>query len=121
MAQPPTGPGTARPRAPDAADLRRQAASVPQWDVDEERLARTWRFRDFAHALAFVQQVGEAAERLGHHPDIHLTGAREVRLECATHSAGGVTAKDFTLAAAIDALPAAKAPPAGQRSSTPSP
>jgi 4a-hydroxytetrahydrobiopterin dehydratase len=67
---------------------------------------RTW--RNFAEALAWVNEVGALAEARDHHPDIAISWNR-VTLEVSTHSAGGLTAKDLDLAAAIDALPA---PPA---------
>jgi 4a-hydroxytetrahydrobiopterin dehydratase len=64
---------------------------------------RTW--GDFAEALAWVNEVGALAEARDHHPDIAISWNR-VTLELSTHSAGGLTAKDLDLAAAIDALPA---------------
>ena len=83
-------------------DLRREAQQLPDWQVrDEQRLAKTFRFPDFQKALAFVNRVGEVAERLGHHPEIHLTWGR-VDVETWTHDAGGITANDFKLAAEID-------------------
>src|SRR6266498_2799077 len=47
-------------------------AQAPDWELRDEarRIERTFRFRDFREALAFVQQVGEIAESEGHHPDI---------------------------------------------------
>lgn len=88
----------------EAAGLRRHAAEIPSWDVDGHRLAREWTFKDFAQALRFVDRVGAEAERMGHHPDIHLTGFRNVRLELSTHVAGGVTLMDVELAGRIDRL-----------------
>ncbi len=60
-------------------------------------------FPDFAAALAFVNRVGTAAEQAGHHPDIDIRYNR-VRLALVSHDAGGLTEKDFALAATIDAL-----------------
>ena len=42
---------------------------------------------------------------MGHHPDVHITGYKHVRIVVSTHEAGGLTALDFALAAKIDALP----------------
>jgi 4a-hydroxytetrahydrobiopterin dehydratase len=54
--------------------------------------------------LAFINQVGEVAERLNHHPDIHNSWNR-VTLSLYTHDAGGqVTEKDLTLARAIQSI-----------------
>ena len=77
---------------------------VSDWDVvNEHHLARTFKFRDFVEALAFVNRVGEVAETQGHHPNIHLTWGR-VHIEIHTHKIDGLTESDFILAARIDAL-----------------
>ncbi|MGA3020265.1 MAG: 4a-hydroxytetrahydrobiopterin dehydratase [Bryobacteraceae bacterium] len=84
--------------------LRQRAAQTPDWKVvDQHHIARTFKFPDFLQALDFVNRVGAVAERLGHHPDIHLTWGR-VDVESWTHDAGGITEKDFQLAAEIDRL-----------------
>lgn len=67
-------------------------------------LEKEFRFPDFARALAFTNAIGAAAEELGHHPDIELGWGR-VRVTTWTHDAGAITAKDYALAAAIEALP----------------
>jgi 4a-hydroxytetrahydrobiopterin dehydratase len=54
-------------------------------------------------SLAFVNKVGELAEKAGHHPDIDIRYNR-VRLALVTHDAGGLTAKDFDLAASADTI-----------------
>ncbi len=77
---------------------------LPKWQlVAEHHLTRTLSFRDFTSALAFVNQVGELAEREGHHPDIHLSWGK-VRIELWTHKIDGLSESDFILAAKIDAL-----------------
>lgn len=75
----------------------------PAWSIDGDHLVRTWRFPDFASALAFVNRVGAVAEDAGHHPDVWLTWGR-VRLQLSTHAVGGLTRADFVLAARIDRL-----------------
>jgi len=80
---------------------------VPAWRVVEtdgvQRIAREFRFPDFRSALAFTVQVGELAEELGHHPDLHLAWGR-VRVETWTHAIGGLHRNDFILAARVDTL-----------------
>lgn len=78
--------------------------TVPAWRVESGELTRTFGFADFRAALAFVNRVGEIAEQAGHHPDIDIRYSR-VRLALVSHDAGGLTEKDFALAATIDALP----------------
>jgi 4a-hydroxytetrahydrobiopterin dehydratase len=77
-------------------------ARVPGWARVGRAIARTYRFDDFRSALAFVNRVGELAERQQHHPDIDIR-YNEVTLSVWTHDAGGLTERDFRLAAAIDA------------------
>lgn len=77
--------------------------SVPAWQVRAGELTRTFTHEDFRAALAFVNKVGDLAENAGHHPDIDIR-YNKVRLGLVTHDAGGLTAKDFDLAAEIDKL-----------------
>jgi len=88
-------------KGPKLAELQQQ---VPQWEVvQEHHLHRTFRFRDFAEALNFVNRVGDVAEQEGHHPDIALSWGR-VGIDIRTHKIDGLTESDFILAAKIDAL-----------------
>ncbi len=80
-----------------------QLKVVPGWKVVAGELTRTFTFKDFRAALGFVNKVGEQAEGAGHHPDIDIRYNR-VRLALVTHDAGGLTAKDFDLASAVDKL-----------------
>lgn len=78
-------------------------SDLPGWQIEDGELTRTFNFKDFRAALAFVNRVGEHAEEAGHHPDIDIRYNR-VRLSLVTHDAGGLTAKDFDLAAAANKL-----------------
>lgn len=73
------------------------------WQKKDNTLVREFEFPDFKSALAFVNQVGELAEKADHHPVIALTWGR-VKVVLTTHSAGKVTAKDQALAKEIDKL-----------------
>ncbi len=88
-------------------ELRKLHEQVESWDVvGEHHLSRTFKFKDFAEALAFVNRVSALAERQGHHPEIYLTWGK-VRVEIHTHKIDGLAESDFILAAKIDQLPAA--------------
>ncbi len=77
---------------------------LPEWQVvDEHHLRRSFKFRDFRTALAFVNRVGELAEQQGHHPDLFLVWGR-VDVTTWTHKINGLTESDFILAAKIDRL-----------------
>jgi 4a-hydroxytetrahydrobiopterin dehydratase len=81
-----------------AEEANRRLTGLPEWKIVSGELVRTFQFKDFRAALAFVNQLAEAA---GHHPDIDIRYNR-VRLALVTHDAGGLTAKDFALADAAD-------------------
>jgi len=83
------------------AQVREELGKTPGWEQAEGRIARTYKFPDFKAALAFTNRVGELAEAADHHPDI-LILYNKVRLTLSTHSAGGLTEKDFALAREID-------------------
>jgi 4a-hydroxytetrahydrobiopterin dehydratase len=89
--------------------VRDQLGALPDWKLtpDGRRLRREWRVKDFVTALDFFNRVGQIAEAEGHHPDLHLTGYRDVAIEIWTHAVGGLTENDFILAAKIDTLPVA--------------
>ena len=69
--------------------------------VDGHHLSKTYRFPDFASALAFVNRVGALADELNHHPDVHL-GWGKARLDIWTHTVDGLAEGDFVLAAKAD-------------------
>ncbi len=80
---------------------------VPNWRLVEidgvRRLERAFRFKNFAEALAFTNQVGELAESQGHHPAI-LTEWGKVTVWWWTHAIGGLHRNDFIMAAKTDEL-----------------
>lgn len=74
------------------------------WQREGDAIVRDFEHDDFTAAIAFVNRVAAAAESAGHHPDILIHGFNRVRLTLSTHSAGGLTSKDFELASVIDRL-----------------
>ncbi len=84
-------------------EIRKRLAEVRGWSRDGNAITRTWKFKDFPKALAFINRVGELAELMDHHPDIHNSWAT-VRLSLTTHDRGGLTNLDFDLAKKIDGL-----------------
>jgi 4a-hydroxytetrahydrobiopterin dehydratase len=72
--------------------------------VDGPAIERDFELADFAAGLQLVERVGALAEAANHHPDIFLHGWNKVRLTLSTHSAGGLTEADFSLAGEIDGL-----------------
>jgi 4a-hydroxytetrahydrobiopterin dehydratase len=86
------------------AEIAEYLPAVAGWERDGKAIAKEFRFKDFAEALAFVNRVGELAEAEGHHPDIHLHDWNRVRLVLFTHAIGGLHLNDFVLAAKINTL-----------------
>jgi 4a-hydroxytetrahydrobiopterin dehydratase len=74
------------------------------WEREGDEIVREWRFEDFGEAVEFVGRVAEVAEEANHHPDIWLHGWNKVKLSLTDHSAGGLTAMDFEMAARFDKL-----------------
>lgn len=76
---------------------------VPGWTAPEERLKRSFRFKDFRGAMAFVNRMAKLAEAEQHHPDftVHYS---QVDVEVWTHACSGLTENDFILAAKIGKL-----------------
>lgn len=85
------------------AAVRASLARIPGWTRRRATLRRQFEFADFVAALRFVNAVGRAAEAAGHHPDIDIRWNR-VTLVLTTHDAGGLTERDFALAARSDRL-----------------
>jgi len=73
------------------------------WEIESDRLRRTYKFKDFICALNFVNRIGELAETANHHPDIYLAWGK-VEVVLFTHSAKGLTSMDFNLAQQIDSI-----------------
>jgi 4a-hydroxytetrahydrobiopterin dehydratase len=76
---------------------------VPGWSRQGSSIVTTVTQSDFRGALLFTGAVAYVAEQANHHPDI-LIEWNKVTLTLSTHSAGGLTAADFDLAAKISAL-----------------
>lgn len=74
------------------------------WKEEKNKLNRTFKFKDFSEAFAFMTRVAILAEVHEHHPDWSNTW-NKVEINLTTHDAGNkITEKDRNLAAAIDKL-----------------
>ena len=80
-----------------------EAAKLDNWTLKGRVIARRFRFADFAGAMRFINRVAKLAEAANHHPDITVSYDK-VRLALTTHDEGGLTLKDFKLAAKINKL-----------------
>jgi 4a-hydroxytetrahydrobiopterin dehydratase len=75
------------------------------WTLSPEakQITKSYRFKNFAEALLFVNKIGALAESEGHHPDLTLSWGK-VDVVLTTHSIKGLSVNDFILAAKIDCL-----------------
>ena len=76
---------------------------LPGWERRGNQIAKTFTREDFAHAMVFANEVAAAAEAAGHHPDIDIRW-NTVTLALSSHAEGGLTDRDFQLAARIQEL-----------------
>jgi 4a-hydroxytetrahydrobiopterin dehydratase len=76
---------------------------LPGWERRGNQILKTFVRKDFANAITFVNEVADAAEAAGHHPDIDIRW-NKVTLAISSHAEGGLTDSDFQLAARIQEL-----------------
>jgi 4a-hydroxytetrahydrobiopterin dehydratase len=76
---------------------------LPGWERRGNQILKTFVRKDFANAITFVNEVADAAEAAGHHPDIDIRW-NKVTLALSSHAEGGLTDSDFQLAARIQEL-----------------
>lgn len=82
----------------------KQLAADWQLSDDGRMISRKWKLKNFVEALDLANAIGRLAEQEQHHPDLHLTGYRMLRVDLTTHAIGGLSENDFILAAKIDRL-----------------
>jgi 4a-hydroxytetrahydrobiopterin dehydratase len=87
----------------EAVDLAFYLEQTPGWEIDGNELQRTFKFKNYYEALAFVNATAWISHRENHHPDIAL-GYNKVTMRYSTHSVGGLTPNDFICAAKINEL-----------------
>lgn len=85
---------------PDQVDQRLR--HLPGWRLDGRSIRKEFTFAGFPEAVAYVSRLVEPAEAADHHPDLEIH-YRRVVVTFTTHSAGGLTVKDFEGAMAAEA------------------
>ncbi len=81
-------------------------AQTPEWAISDDGkwIDRTLRLKNFTQAVDLINQIASVAEAEQHHPDLHLTGYRNLKVAISTHAIGGLSQNDFILAAKIDEI-----------------
>jgi 4a-hydroxytetrahydrobiopterin dehydratase len=88
-------------------EVQQLQPQVPEWQMITEdgipKLDRTFKFKNFKDAIAFTDEVGEAAEQEGHHPRL-ITEWGKVAVTWWTHKIRNLHKNDFIMAAKTDRL-----------------
>jgi 4a-hydroxytetrahydrobiopterin dehydratase len=85
------------------AQVRSLLKKLDGWEYSGGRIAKTYAFKDYYQALAFVNATAWISHREDHHPDIVL-GYNRCRVEYVTHAINGLSENDFICAAKLDRL-----------------
>jgi len=90
-----------------AAQAQDKLSALPGWMLAPggQSIRKEFLMAGFSAAAELIGAIAKVADAADHHPDVHLTGYRKLLIELTTHSAGGLTDKDFALAAQIEKLP----------------
>ena len=84
-------------------EVNQRLNDLPGWTAEGDTIVKEFGLPGFPEAIAFVVQLGFAAEAANHHPDLDIR-YNKVRVALSTHSEGGVTDKDFSLAGAAEEI-----------------
>jgi 4a-hydroxytetrahydrobiopterin dehydratase len=86
-------------------EIQEHLVSLNGWSTDasEKVISKEFVFSDFAKAMSFANKIATFAEEEGHHPDL-LVSWGKVGVQLTTHDVGGLSEKDFILAAKIDTI-----------------
>lgn len=87
----------------DDATVATKLGTLDGWGLDDGRLHRRFEFADFVQAFGFMASIALVAERMNHHPD-WSNAYKTVDVHLSSHDVGGLSERDFELAAHIDAI-----------------
>ena len=82
-------------------EIRQGLSGLTDWAQEGHQIVKQFKFKNFVGSMGFVTKVAILAERVDHHPDI-LIEYSKVKITLSTHSEGGLTDKDFSLASEIE-------------------
>ena len=90
-----------KPEKLTEAQVGERLAKIPGWSLQHGKLHRELQFPDFQTAFGFMTRVALAAEKMDHHPE-WFNVYNKVRIDLTTHDCGGISDRDFDLAALIN-------------------
>ncbi len=96
-----------KPNLLNTNEIRKSLAYLVGWQSNDDHkiIYREYVLRDFDAAVDLIVLIAKTAGDLKHHPDVHLTQYRNLRIATTTHDSGGLTQADFDLASKINQLP----------------
>ena len=94
---------TARPAKMSEPEITAALAKLPSWALASGKLHREYKFADFIAAFSFMSGAALVAQAMDHHPEWFNVWST-VRVDLATHDAGGVTSLDVKLAESMESL-----------------
>ncbi len=82
-----------------------QLTALTGWELSDDgrMISRSWQLNNFRNAMVLLNAAAEIAEEDQHHPDLHLTGYRNLQINLTTHAISGLSENDFIIAAKIEA------------------
>ena len=86
------------------AEVAKRLIAIPDWELQDGRLNRTFRFDDFGKSMKFVDLLGQAAESMNHHPNFCVINKRNVSVAIWTHKLDCLTSLDFDLAESANGI-----------------
>src|SRR5512135_1341223 len=88
------------------AQAKKLIGSLAGWKLERNNkmICRKYVMKNFMSAIDLIGRIAKIAEKEDHHPDIHLTGYRQLRVELTSHDSGGLSKRDFVEAAKINGL-----------------
>ena len=93
-------------RAYSAVEVRSHMGEIPSWILasDGKSIERSYTLKNFVACVDLINLIKGIAEDEMHHPDLHLTGYKNLKVVLYTHALGGVTQNDLIVAAKIDQI-----------------
>jgi 4a-hydroxytetrahydrobiopterin dehydratase len=85
------------------AELTEALALLPGWELKDGQIVKTYEFGSYLAGIDFAVELANEAETRDHHPDLLVTW-RKVKVSLSTHSEGGITEKDTSLASFAEGL-----------------
>jgi len=85
-------------------DVNKKLEEFDNWIYANNSISKEYEFKDFVNAIGFVMKVSMEAEKMNHHPDLHIYAYKHVKVTITTHDEGGVTEKDFVLARKLESF-----------------